>query len=505
MSAPNAMIAASHPLAAEAGLGALASGGSAADAAVATAAMLTVVEPTGCGIGGDAFAQYWDGEQLSGLNASGRSPSALTVEHFSGMSEVPADGVLPITAPGQVAGWVELWRRHGRLEFPELLAPAVHVAHHGFEVTAHIAELWRRSYTRFSESAEDLGAWFDTFVEEGSTPAEGERFSNPALARTLWEIGVSEGDALYQGELAQQVAAATLLSEPDLAQVTASWVDPLSVSAWGGELSELPPNGQGIAALQAAALSGRVPDSVHGSIEAMKAAFTDLYSTVADPETMTRSAAEMLSVPHLDSLAQDIGEQASSPPPWHPRHGGTVCFAVGAPDGSMCSFIQSNYMGFGSGVVVPGTGISMQNRGCGFVLSQGHPNQVGPSKLPLHTIIPGFLTRSNRPFAAFGLMGGPMQPQGHIQLARMLLRGDDPQTSCDAPRWFVAGGNRVLVEEGFDVTGQVVRDLEERGHDVEVADALQFGGAQVVMPTADGGYVGGSDKRKDGCVLSVEL
>jgi gamma-glutamyltranspeptidase/glutathione hydrolase len=208
----------------------------------------------------------------------------------------------------------------------------------------------------------------------------------------------------------------------------------------------------------------------------------------------------MLSVAHLDSLAQDIGEQASSPAPWHPRHGGTVCFAVGAPDGSMCSFIQSNYMGFGSGVVVPGTGISMQNRGCGFVLLQGHPNQVGPSKLPLHTIIPGFLTRSNRPFAAFGLMGGPMQPQGHIQLARMLLRGDAPQTACDAPRWFVAGGNRVLVEEGFDATG-----LVERGHDVEVADALQFGGAQVVMPTDDGGYVGGSDKRKDGSVLSAEL
>ena len=215
---------------------------------------------------------------------------------------------------------------------------------------------------------------------------------------------------------------------------------------------------------------------------------------------MTRSAVEMLSEDNLESLASGIGEQASSPASWHPRHGGTVCFAVGAPDGSMCSFIQSNYMGFGSGVVVPGTGIALQNRGSGFVLTPGHPNQVGPSRLPLHTIIPGFLTRSGIPFAAFGFMGGPMQPQGHIQLARMLLCGDGPQVACDAPRWSVTGGNRLLVEAGFDAAG-----LVERGHDVEVADALQFGGAQVVMPTADGGYVGGSDRRKDGCVLSAEL
>lgn len=494
------MIAASHPLACEAGLAALASGGSAADAAVAAAAMLTVVEPTGCGIGGDAFAQYWDGERLSGLNASGRSPSALTTSKFAGMSEIPLDGILPITAPGQVAGWVELWRRFGRLDFPELMAPAIHISHHGFEVTAHIAELWRRSLTRFEQSQEELSAWFTTFTEDGRTPAQGDTFRNPALAHTLSAIGASEGDALYQGELAQRIAAVSLLDEVDLAGVRASWVTPLSVPAWGGDMWELPPNGQGIAALQAAAVCGLIEDTLHGRIEAMKAAFSDLYSTIGDPQNMTRSVVELLAAENLKSLASGISEKASSPASWHPRHGGTVCFAVGAPDGSMCSFTQSNYMGFGSGVVVPGTGISLQNRGAGFVLTPGHPNLLGPSKLPLHTIIPGFLTRSGKPFAAFGLMGGPMQPQGHIQLARMLLRGDEPQAACDSPRWFVAGGNRVLVEAGFDATG-----LVERGHSVEVADALQFGGAQVVMPTGDGGYVGGSDSRKDGCVLSAEL
>ncbi len=502
------VVSTSQPLAAQAGLAMLARGGNAVDAAVATAIALTVVEPTTNGIGSDLFAIVWDGRTLAGLNASGRSPGGWTRERFAGRERMPVHGWDAVTVPGAVAGWRALSARYGTLPFADLFAPAVRYARDGYHVAPTIAELWRRAAGVLPH---DLG-FAEHFLPKGRAPRAGERFASPPMAETLEAIAQTRGEAFYRGRLAEAMAAHAAAhggvhTIDDFAAHEVEWVTPLSVRYRDVDVHELPPNGQGIAALVALGLLERfdmralAPDSVasqHLAIEAMKLAFADAYAHVADPAAMRCTAADLLDAAYLDARAKLVDPaRASAPLAGAPPRGGTVYLAAGDAGGTMVSLIQSNYMGFGSGVVVPGTGISLQNRGHGFALADGHPNVVAPRKRPFHTIIPGFVTRAGQPLAAFGVMGGPIQPPGHVQtITRMVDHRMNAQAVLDAPRWRIEGGLAIALEP---TAAASLRDgLAALGHDVSVPDTrLTFGCGQFVV-RVDGGYMAASDPRRDG-------
>ncbi len=508
------VVATSQPLAAQAGLQALARGGNAVDAALAAAITLTVVEPSGNGLGSDAFALVWDGESLHGLNASGRAPRAWTPERFVGAAGMPVLGADSVTVPGAVSAWIALSKRFGRLPFADLFAPAIRYARDGYHVTPRIGRLWAGARERYGAQP----GFADAFLPGGRPPRPGELFRLPELAQSLEAIASSEGRAFYEGELAAAMAGwvgrhGGGLAREDLAAHTAEWVAPLTRAAFGVTLAEIPPNGQGIAAQMALGMLAHTDfaaapvDSVralHLQIEAMKLAFADLAAYVADATAMQVAPRALLDDGYLRARAALIDPaRAGAPGAGSPPPGGTVYLAVGDAEGMMVSFIQSNYMGFGSGVVVPGTGISLQNRGAGFVLEPGHPNRVGPGKRPFHTIIPGFLLDgAGAPMMSFGVMGGAMQAQGHVQVVvRTALWGQNVQAAIDAPRWRVTGGRGVAVEAGFP--DEVYVGLRALGHElvVEAPDAaLGFGGAQLVA-RIDDGYVAGSDGRKDGLAV----
>lgn len=503
------VVATSQPLAAQAGLQMLFQGGNAVDAALAAAITLTVVEPTSNGIGSDAFAILWDGSELHGLNASGRSPGALTPERFRGQDRVPLRGWDAVTVPGAVSAWVELSERFGKLPFDKLFEPAIHYARGGFLVSPVTAAAWERAPEMFSDFPEFVRG----FLPNGRAPKAGEVFEYEDQARTLERIAETRGEAFYRGDLAQRMAAharesGALLTEADLAEHRVDWVGTLSQEYHGVELHEIPPNGQGLAALLALGILEHHPvedysvdsaDWLHVQIEAMKLAFADAHRYVSDPATMDVEASALLDKAYLAERAKEIDmKRAKDPDHGVPKRGGTVYLTAADAGGMMVSFIQSNYYGFGSGVVVPGTGISLQNRGAGFTLEAGHPNEVGGGKRPFHTIIPGFLTRNGQPLTSFGVMGGPMQPQGHVQMVLRLHDSEqNPQTASDAPRWRVAEGLEVRVEPGF--RSEVVDDLRSRGHHISEDDSAfgGFGGAQLIQ-RVEGGYVVGSDHRKDG-------
>jgi gamma-glutamyltranspeptidase/glutathione hydrolase len=508
------VVATSQPLAASAGLRMLAEGGSAVDAALAAAAALTVVEPTSNGIGSDAFAIVWDGERLHGLNASGRSPAELTPERFAGEDAVPPYDERAITVPGAVSAWTELHRRFGTLPFERLLEPAASYAEEGFPVSPITADAWARAETRFGARADFAAA----FLPQGRAPRAGERWRFPEQAATLRRLAQTGGEALYRGELAEAVAAHVragggVLSADDLAEHRADWVETISTGWQGTELHEIPPNGQGLAALLALGVLRHTdvaehhPDSaqaLHLQIEAMKLAFADAHRYVSDPAHADVPPEALLDDGYLAERARLLDpRRAGAPAHGVPRRGGTVYLTAADAAGRMVSFIQSNYTGFGSGVVVPGTGIALQNRAAGFTLEPGHPNRVGPRKRPFHTIIPAFLTEGGRPRTSFGVMGGPMQPQGHVQMVlRTVAWGQNPQAASDAPRWRVVEGRTVALEVG--VPDAVAQDLAARGHDVTRAapeDSFSFGGAQLIQVLPQGGYVAGSDHRKDGQAL----
>lgn len=506
------MVAASQPLAAEAGLEMLRRGGNAADAAVAAAAAITVLEPTGNGIGSDAFCILWDGGELHGLNASGRSPAALDGTRFEGAEAIPLLGWDAVTVPGAVSAWMELSARFGRLPFAELFRPAIHYAENGFMVGPITASAWKNAEARFTGSA--FAEFRRGFLPGGRAPRAGELFCYPDQAATLAEIAASGGESFYRGALAERIAAdaarhGAALTASDLAQHRAEWVGTISQGYGGTVLHEIPPNGQGFAALQALGILEQLDaashpvdsaDSLHLQIEAMKLAFADLYAYVADSDHMRVTVRDLLDPSYLERRAALIDrKKAARPRHGVPGPGGTICLSTADSEGMMVSFIQSNYHGFGSGVVVPGTGISLQNRGCGFVLDPDHPNRVAGGKRPLHTIIPAFLMRDGEPFLSYGLMGGPMQAQGHLQMAlRVGLYGQNPQAAADAPRWRVLEDSSVAIETGFPPA--VLEELAARGHVLHESapgSDFGFGGAQLIMK-ADGGYVGGSDPRKDG-------
>lgn len=485
-------------------------GGNAVDAAIASAAALTVVEPTANGIGSDAFAVVWNGKALHGLNASGRSPTAWTRDRFSNLSQMPARGWDSVTVPGAVSAWVALSDRFGKLPFSKLFEPAIEYAMSGFPLSPVIAKLWARIAGKYRAQP----GFEETFMPGGNSPKPGELFHNQALGRSLQSIAETRGAALYEGKLGEALVAHSsahggALSIADLAEHRVDWCGTVEQDVAGLAVHEIPPNGQGIAALMALGILKRVglaehhvdsADAIHLQIEATKLALVDVEAFVGDPATMRFSPRALLDDNYLDARAQLIDRtRAGDPVAGAPKEGGTVYLATADASGMMVSFIQSNYEGFGAGVVVPGTGISMQNRGMGFSLQRGHPNEVGPRKRPFHTIIPGFAMRSGQPAISFGLMGGPMQAQGHVQLVlRMHLFDQNPQAASDAPRWQWIGGRRISLEAG---TSPAVADaLAARGHQIQLespAAAFAFGGAQIIVRT-DAGYVAGSDHRKDG-------
>lgn len=511
------MVSTSQPLAAQAGLSMLQAGGNAVDAAVAAAMALTVVEPTGCGIGSDAFAIVSAPDGLHGLNASGRAPAAWSPDRYKGLDAMPQKGWDSVTVPGAVSAWVALSRRFGKLPFAQLAQPAINYARHGFPVSPIIARLWELGRARLG----DQPGFAECFLPGGRAPGAGELFRSSGHADTLQAIADTEGEAFYRGDLARRIAAhaqahGAALTEDDLGAHQADWCGTVSQRFHDAVVHEIPPNGQGIAALMALGMLDELGvgdrpvddiETVHLSIEAMKLALADVYQYNADIDHMQVTPAQLLDPAYLAERARLIDPaKAADPGHGEPRPGGTVYLAAADASGMMVSFIQSNYMGFGSGVVVPGTGISLQNRGHGFSLTPGHANEVGGGKRPSHTIIPAFATRlDGSPLMAFGVMGGPMQSQGHVQMALRVLRyGQNPQAAADAPRWRVTGGKGVALEPGFEPA--VVEALRSRGHElsIEPGDGVfAFGGAQLVKRSDSGDtYVGGSDPRKDGQVVA---
>ena len=499
------LVATSQPLAVQAGIDAMRRGGNAVDAALATAVTLAVVEPNNNGAGSDAFAIVWDGDSLAGLNASGRSPAGWTPERFAGRDSMPNRGWDAVTVPGAVSAWVALSDRYGRLPFPELFNDAIRYAEAGFQVGPKTGFYWQfagETYRGFEHFA-------DHFLP---APAPGELFRRPDLAATLTEIAETHGESFYRGRLAERIEAASIaeggaMRMADLAEHRADWVTPLAQNYRNVTLHEIPPNGQGLAAQIALGILRHLEveplDSepgVHRELEAMKIAVRAAFDHFADPAAMTLSPDELLDESSLRRAARRIGERANPlPPAGLPTSRDTVYLTAADAGGMMVSMIQSNYEGFGSGVVVPGTGIAMQNRGLGFVLEPGHPNRVGPKKRPYHTIIPGFVTRESAPLMSFGVMGGHMQHQGHVQMVRRIFdHGQNPQAASDAPRWHVYPDFSVGLETGFDPT--VAQGLANRGHRVRFEPMEPvFGGAQLILKT-DSGYVGGSDHRKEGLV-----
>jgi gamma-glutamyltranspeptidase/glutathione hydrolase len=515
------IVSTSHPLAAQAGLRVMQQGGNAVDAAIATAAAMTLLEPCSNGLGSDAFCILWDGERLHGLNASGPAPRAWTREYFlrkhgDNAARPPMRGWDSATVPGAVGGWVALSKRFGKLPFADLLAPAIEIAERGYAVPIVIQQKWVAATPLLTAQP----GWAEAFLPKGRAPEVGERFAFAAAARALRAIAATTGDALYGGEIAEAIAAHAAanggaMTVQDLAAFEPEWVDPIGIDAWGHRLHEIPPNGQGIAALIALGIlrhfdiAAYPPDSAEGQhlqIEAMKLAFADVYEHVADMRGGMRLTCEqMLDESYLADRARLIDpKRAQRFGHGHAARGGTIYLTAADERGMMVSFIQSNYMGFGSGVVVPGWGVSMQNRGYGFVLDPKSPNCVAPGKRPFQTIIPAFLTKDGQPQMSFGVMGGNMQPQGHLQtLVRMLVHRQQPQAACDAPRWRFNEGLQINVEGSMNP--QAVQGLVERGHQVDVLnDSYQdFGAGQFIWRLGDPaveGYVAASDPRRDGQV-----
>ena len=524
--ATGGMVSTSQPLAARAGLRMLEDGGTAADAAVATAAVLNVVEPHMTGIGGDVFAlTHFDGD-VRALNGSGGAPAAADLEEYrdrtdattdAGEPAMPADGGMPVTVPGALDAWDRLLRRYGNFELADVLQPAIRHAREGFPVTEVVAGIWANAEERIGR----FDATAATFLPTGEAPAPGERFANPAFADTLSLVAEEGSGALYGGEVGEAVVAAVqdaggTLALADLATHEGEWTEPISTTYRGVEVLEHPPNGQGIVALEALNLAERFdlsedpadPDRLHRLVEAVKLAFADGYEHVSDPAVVEVPVETMTSKSYAEERAAEIGAEAAT---YSPAAAGalpgaregddTVYLTAVDGDGNAVSFINSLYMGFGSAVTA--RGFALQNRGHSFSLDPDHVNALAPGKRPFHTIIPAMLREDGEFRASWGVMGGSMQPQGHLQVAASMVdSGLNPQAALDAPRFRWLEGNRVAVEtERLPAT--TVADLRKRGHEVVpepdyLATGGHFGGGQVIYRQPDGTLIGGSDPRRDG-------
>lgn len=524
--AKNGAAATSHPLATQIAIDILKSGGNAIDAAIAANAALGLMEPTGCGIGGDLFAIVWVAKEgkLYGLNASGRSPAGLTLDEFKrrGLQAIPARGPLPVSVPGCVDGWFALHKRFGKLPMAEILAPAINYARDGFPVTQVIAHYWEQG----GEVLQGYPNFAQTFLPGGRAPREGELFRNPDLASTLERIARGGRDVFYKGEIARIIDRYArendcFLRYEDLAAHTSTWIEPVATTYRGYEIWELPPNGQGIAALQMlnlleaydlAAMGHNSADYLHHLIEAKKIAFEDRAKFYADPDFNEIPVEALISKAYAAKRRAllDPKRAARELDPGDPRlqEGDTIYLTVADKDRNMVSLIQSNFRGFGSGLVPDGLGFVLQNRGELFSLDPEHMNGYAPAKRPFHTIIPGFVTRDGRPFLSFGVMGGDMQPQGHVQvLCNIIDFGMNTQEAGDAARFFHGGsstptgermttGGEVALESGIEM--EVQRELAARGHRLRVLPGA-FGGYQAILYDAENDvYRAASESRKDG-------
>ena len=515
--APREAVATSQPLASGAGLEMLIRGGNAVDAAVAAASVLNVVEPHMTGIGGDMFALLWSARdrQLLGLDASGRAGSLLTPEALraDGVEHMPTGGPATVTVPGAISGWVALLERYGRMSLAEVLAPAIRIAEEGFPVTPIIAQQWRNQVWKL---ANNEGAKATYLLEGTRGPDAGEWFQNADLGRSFRMLADGGPAVFYGGELGSTVvdglrALGGYLTLDDLIDHRAEWVDPISIDFRGYTVWELPPAGQGVAALQMIKmmepldLEGMGHNSaqyLHHLIEAKKLAFADLGRYVADRDHMEVSVDQLLDEQYIDSRRGLIDPNRAA---YRPQPGlaatdtETIYLSVADSEGNMISFINSQFEHFGSGVVVPGTGFTLQNRGAGFTMEDGHPNQVAPGKRPFHTLLPGFLTKDGVPFMSFGLMGGSMQPQGHTQLImNILVFGMDVQDAIDAARFRHLQDFQVALESPIDE--DVRAELAAMGHEVIDDTESGFGGAQAII-RLDRGWAAGSDPRKDGMAV----
>jgi len=527
--APHGMVATSQPLAAQIGIDILKSGGNAIDAAIAVNAALGLMEPTSNGIGGDLFAIIWDAETqaLYGLNASGRSPQSLTLKYFqkNGYEKIPPYGPLPVTVPGCVDGWFELHNRFGDLPMREILQPTISYARNGFPVSEVIAYYWQYGVRQLSKYEN----FSDIFTIDGRAPEKGEIFKNPYLANTLEIIADHGRDAFYKGKIAEKIAEymdrnGGFLSYEDLAAHQSEWVDPVSTDYRGFTVWELPPNGQGIAALQMLnilegfnlAVQGfGSPEYIHYFVEAKKLAFEDRAKFYADPEFNDIPVKHLISQSYAKERRELINPRKASNklPAGDPgkENGDTIYLTVADSSGNMVSLIQSNYRGMGSGMTPDSLGFVLQDRGELFNLNPDHFNAYAPGKRPFHTIIPGFVTKDGKPYMSFGVMGGSMQPQGHVQiLVNMIDFGMNLQEAGDSPRIRHIGssqptgeqmtdGGTVYLESGF--AGSTIQALKELGHSIDLS-SVSFGGYQAILwDNEEKVYYGASESRKDGCAI----
>ncbi len=514
LTATNGMVCSTSSLASSAGLEMLKKGGNAVDAAIATAAVLSVTEPTSNGIGGDAFAIVWMNQKMVGCNASGYTPKSINISEVKnkGYQTMPEKGWIPVTIPGQPKAWAALLERFGKLTLKEVLQPAIHYAENGYALSPTLSHLWDKYVSKnideYKKSSQ-FNEWIKTFTKNGEPYQFGEIVKLPNHAKTLRLIAESNAKEFYEGEIAKQIVKQCkrdggYIEEDDLKEYDIEWVEPVSVNYHGYDIWEIPPNGQGLTALMTLNILKNFQfdkkdctDTYHKQFEAMKMAFADAFDIITDPKNMKRDFHEYLNDDYGKIRSKEIRENAVLRNPVDPPKSGTVYLCAADKDGNMVSYIQSNYMEFGSGIVVEDYGIALQNRGSDFSLDENHINALAPRKKTYHTIIPGFITKDNKAVCAFGVMGGYMQPQGHVQVVTNLIDFNlNPQMALDAPRWQWKEGNEFIVEPEFDK--EIIEELISKGHIVTVADnRYSFGRGQIILLRENGVYIGGTESRAD--------
>ncbi len=517
----NGMVACTQPLASSIGINVLKSGGNAMDAAVAMAAAMPLLEPTANGLGSDAFALIWSKDKIYGLNASGYSPKALNgkVLKDKGLTAIPGEGWFPVMVPGCIGGWQAIHDRFGTKPYAELFAPTIRYAREGFPVAVNVAIGWEKDVERIGRAhkkdPEVFQPWLDTFAPGGKAPKAGEIFCNPGFADTLEELAATDCESYYRGRIMKKIVdfskkTGGYFEGEDFTSYHAQWVEPISTNYRGYTVFELPPNGHGITALMALQILNGLDlgkdreneAAYHKQIEALKLAFVDTKKYVADPRYMKTKVEDLLSDRYTESRRSLIGEKALLPEAGDPSSGGTVYFCCADGEGNMVSYIQSNFAACGSGVCIPGTGISLQNRGLNFSLDETSDNYFEGGKKAYHTIIPGFLAKDGKAIGPFGVMGGFMQPQGHVQVVvNTVDYGLSPQDALDAPRWQWVGDKKVQLER--EVPAHIALALADRGHQIEVMNSNRtMGRGQIIWKLDNGVLVGGTESRADGAIAA---
>lgn len=512
----NGMVATSAPYATSAGAKILLEGGNAIDAALAASITLPLVEPTGNGLGSDMFALIYFEGKLYGINASGRSPENISIERLrkKGYDKMPSCGVNVVNTPGLIGGFMKVHEDFAAMDLGKIFESAISYAEDGFVVTPQIAKLWGESVDKYRKlNRSEFDEFFKTFTINGRAPKAGEVFKCSDMAETLREIRDSKGESFYRGDLAKKISREVerlggFLNEEDLKNFTPKYVDPISTNYKGIDIWEIPPNGHGISVLMALNILSEMdlkdrndPQTLHKIIEAIKLSLTDAKTYVADPDTMKIKVQELLSKEYADKRRSEIKDFAILPEPYKINSSDTVYFATADKYGNMVSMIQSNYAGFGSGIVVPGTGISLNNRIENFYFEKGLANSLEGGKLPYHTIIPGFMTKDNEALGAFGIMGAFMQPQAHVEvLTNMIDFNLNPQAALDAPRIMWTEGKKIQVEADFDP--KIIAELKNFGHNVEIVNDYKSMGRGQIILKKDDVYIGGTEKRTDSNIFS---